>query len=379
MRLLFFIHSLSCGGAERVTANLANYWAAKGWHITIVTLAPLSLDFYGLHPAVGRIALELATESRNVLAGLWKNLHRVRALRGVMRHVQPDIALAAMSTANVVLALATWGLVNVRAIGSEHTHPAQRPLGALWGALRRSTYGELTAVVALTKESAEWLRTHTRAQRVPIIPNMAGWPLPVQAPRLIPEATHLADRRILLAVGRLSKEKGFDWLVEAFTALAWKYYDWDLVILGEGPERQALEAQVQAARLDARVFLYGRVGNVGEWYERADLYVTSSRLEGFPLTLAEALAHGLPAVSFDCDTGPRDIIRPEIDGLLVPPADVDALIAALDRVMGDTDLRVQFGTRAIEARERFSVQKIAGIWEKLFVEVLSDNACNRTL
>jgi len=369
MRLLFFIPSLTGGGAERVTANLANHWAAKGWHITIVTLAPLSLDFYELHPAVGRIALELAGESRNVLAGLWKNLRRVRALRQVLRQVQPDMALALMSTANVILALATRGLANMCAIGCEQIHPPQLPLGAQWGMLRRSTYGQLAAVVAVTEESAEWLRMHTSAERVPIVPNMALWPLSVQAPRLSPEATHLADRHILLAVGRLDKQKGFDWLLEAFTALARKYYDWNLAILGEGPERRALESQVQAAGLDGRVFLPGRAGNVGEWYERADLYVMSSRFEGFPLTLAEAMAHGLPAVSFDCDTGPRDIIRPEVDGLLVPPGNVDALAAALDRLMGDAALRVQFSARAVEARERFSMQRIAGLWEELFRNV----------
>jgi glycosyltransferase involved in cell wall biosynthesis len=210
---------------------------------------------------------------------------------------------------------------------------------------------------------------HTRAQRVPIIPNMALWPLVVQAPRVIPETVRVADRHILLGVGRLEKQKGFDWLLEAFTALAQNYYDWNLVILGEGPERRALETQVQAAGLDGRVFLPGHAGNVGEWYERAHLYVMSSRFEGFPLTLAEALVHGLPAVSFDCDTGPRDIIRPEVDGLLVPPADVDALTAALDRLMGDGALRVQFAGRAVETRERFSMERTAGMWEELFAEV----------
>ena len=87
MRLLFFIHSFSGRGAERVAANLANHSAAKGWDITIVTLTPLSPDFYDLHPAVRRIALELTGESRNFLGGLWKSLLRVQALRRVLRQV----------------------------------------------------------------------------------------------------------------------------------------------------------------------------------------------------------------------------------------------------------------------------------------------------
>lgn len=371
MRLLFFIHSLDGGGAERVTANLANHWAAKGWHITIVSVAPLGLDFYKLHPAIRRVALNLGGESRNALVGLWRNLRRVQALREVLRQEHPDIALAMMSTANVILALATPG--RMCAIGSERNYPPHLPLRTQWEALRRYTYRRLGAVVAQTREAAEWLRQHTNARRVPIIPNMAIWPLPVQAPHLCPKAISYTDRHILLAVGRLDKVKGLNCLLEAFSALARKYCDWDLAILGEGPERRALEAQVRAAGLEDRIFLPGRAGNVGEWYERADLYVMSSRSEGFPNTLAEAMAHGLPAVSFDCDTGPRDIIRHEVDGLLVPPGNVAALESALDRLIGDAALRTKFALRAVDARTRFSIERITGLWEALFAEFRSDS------
>jgi glycosyltransferase involved in cell wall biosynthesis len=167
----------------------------------------------------------------------------------------------------------------------------------------------------------------------------------------------------------LVKLKGFDRLLEAFTSLVRKHENWDLAILGEGSERGALESQVLAAKLDGRVVLPGQAGNVGEWYERADLYVMCSHFEGFPNTLAEAMAHGLPTVSFDCDTGPRDIIRHEIDGLLVPPGDVAGLSAALDRLMGDAALRTRFAARALEVRKRFSIERIAGMWEELFAEV----------
>jgi glycosyltransferase involved in cell wall biosynthesis len=366
LRLLIFIHSLGSGGAERVTANLANHWAGKGWDITVVTLAPQSNDFYQLHPVVKRIALELAGDSGNRLAGLWRNVQRIFALRRVLRQVQPDNALGMMSTANVLLALAVWNLPQIRAIGCERTHPPQTPLGDLWEGLRRRTYGRLAAVTALTGKSADWLKTRTRARRVPVIPNAVLWPFPLQAPRLSPDAVCSSGRHMLLAVGRPDMGKGFDCLIESFNTLAQKYPGWDLVILGEGPLRAMLQAEAMAAKLDERVFLPGLAGNVGEWYERAELYVMSSRFEGFPNTLIEALAHGLPAVSFDCDTGPRDIIRHEVDGLLVPPGDVAGLTAALDRLMGDAGLRQQLAARAVEARTRFSMQRIAGMWEELF-------------
>ncbi len=368
MSLLIFIHSLSSGGAERVTTNLANYWAAKGWSITVVTLAPQSLDFYELHPAVIRIALNQTGDSAHSLVGAWNNLHRAWALRRVLRAVRPDIALSMMSTANVLLALAAWGLP-VCAIGSEHIHPPQIPLGCVWERLRRYAYGHLAAVTALTIESAAWLKAHTRVRRVPVIANAAPWPLPVQSPRLEPASVGIAGRQRLLAVGRLSLQKGFDRLIAAFAPLAGRYPHWELVILGEGPLRPALQAQVDAANLAQRVFLPGRAGNIGQWYESAALYVMSSRFEGFPNTLAEALAYGLPAVSFDCDTGPRDIIRHEVGGLLVAAGDVAGLTAALERLMGDAALRQRFAERAVEARERFSMERIAGLWEALFAEL----------
>jgi len=130
-----------------------------------------------------------------------------------------------------------------------------------------------------------------------------------------------------------------------------------------------LEAQVRDASLGSRVFLPGRVGNVGEWYARADLYVMSPRFEGFPNALVEAMAYGLPVVSFDCDTGPRDIIIHGVNGLLVPPENVVGLTEALEQLMGDAALRQCFAMRAVEVRERFSMMRIAAVWETFFEEI----------
>jgi glycosyltransferase involved in cell wall biosynthesis len=370
MQLLIFISSMSSGGAERVSASLANYWAAKGWKITIVTLAQQSLDFYELHPAVKRIGLELAGESAHVLAVLWKNIRRVIALRRVLRQIQPDIVLGMMTEPSVVLALAAWGLPTLRTVGAEHIHPPQMPLGYLRDTLRSHAYGLLNAVTALSSEGKDWIKTHTHAQRVTVIPNAVTWPLPGQEPRISPNALYPSERQLLLAVGRLDAQKGFDWLIEAFSNLADKHPDWDLAILGEGSLRITLERQVRESGLAHRIFLPGRAGNIGEWYESADLYVMSSRFEGFPNTLVEAMTHGLAAVSFDCDTGPRDIIRHELDGVLVAPGDVVELTAALDRLMSDALIRQRFAERAVEVRERFSMERITGMWEKLFEEIL---------
>jgi glycosyltransferase involved in cell wall biosynthesis len=365
-KILIFIYSMSSGGAERVTANLANYWARKGWDITIVTLASCDLDFYQLHLSVKRVALELAGNSENVLLGLKQNLCRILALRQVLRQIQPDIALGMMTGANVLLALAAFSLSNLRTIGAERTHPPQIPLGYLWETLRCYTYRLLNAVTVLTSESEDWIRSNTYAQTVSMMPNAVFYPLSAQEPHVNPNNT---ERKRLLAVGRLSEEKRFNYLIEVFANLATSYPHWDLVILGEGVLRSALEQQIRELALEKRIFLMGRVGNVAEWYESADIYVMSSRFEGFPNTLIEAMSYGLPAISFDCDTGPRDIIRHEIDGLLVPAGNIVALTAALDRLMSNKELRLKLAERAIEVRERFSIEKVTQLWEQLFDEV----------
>lgn len=367
-RVLIFIHSMSGGGAERVAASLANHWAERGLEITLVTLTARSLDFYVLHPMVKRVTLNLVGNSAGVLGGLWHNLRRIVALRGVLRRTQPDIAVGIMTTANVLLALASIGL-GIRTVGSEHVHPPKFPLSILWEVLRRRSYGLLYAVTALTSESAYWLRSHTNARQVTVIPNAALWPLPALEPKVSPESVCLPARKILLAVGRFEIQKGFDLLVDMFADLMQRHPAWDLIILGEGSMHATIEHRVHRAGLEKRIFLPGRVGNLGEWYKRADLYVMSSRFEGFGNTLAEALSHGLPAVSFDCDTGPRDILRHEVDGLLVAPGDVLSLSAALDQLMGDDDRRKRFAERAVEARERFSVERVTDMWEKLFEKI----------
>jgi glycosyltransferase involved in cell wall biosynthesis len=369
VKILLLMHSLSAGGAERAACTLANFWASKGREVIIVTLAPVSADFYPLDRRVGRISLDLAGASRHALHGLWQNVRRVAALRRLLRSLRPDIALAMMSTPNVLLALASRWLPALQTIGSERCYPPHAPLGRLWWVLRRTLYGRLSAMVALTGECAYWIETHTSASRVVVIPNAIAWPLPDNPPRRSLPRLCQPQRKRLLAVGRLEPVKNFDALISAFARLARAFPDWDLVILGEGPERTRLASMIGRLGLVQRVAMPGTAGNIAYWYGQADLFALTSLSEGFPNVLAEAMAHGVPAVSVDCNTGPRNIIRHGVDGLLVPPDDIAALSDALARVMGDVALRRQLASCSVQARERFSVEKIGQMWETLFMSL----------
>lgn len=362
-RVLLFIHSLHGGGAERVAADLSAHWAGMGREVMVVTQAGAEGDAYTLHPKVRREVLHTAGEGGG-LRGIWSNVQRVRALRRVVKSFRPDIVLGMMTTASVLSVLACAGL-SCRVIATEHTHPPSQTLSGFWQRLRRLTYPRAASVVALTRGTADWLAQHVPGSRLAVIPNPVHFPLPRAEPVLTPVSGD--GRKRLLAVGRLHADKGFDLLIQAYAQLAPSHPDWDLVILGEGEERRALQTQVREAGLEPRISMPGRAGNVGDWYDSADLYVLTSRFEGLSNTLLESMASGLAAVSFDCDTGPREIVREGVDGVLVRPnGDVPALCKALDAVMSNDADRQRMAQAATDVRDRFSAARVLQKWQELF-------------
>ncbi|WP_144630683.1 glycosyltransferase family 4 protein [Bordetella genomosp. 13] len=364
LRVLVFIHSLQGGGAERVAADLSAGWAQAGLDVMLVTQTGSEGDVYALDARVQRRVLGTAG-----LRGLWANVRRVRALRAVLREFAPDIVLGMMTTASVLAVLAARGLP-CRVIATEHAHPPSQAMSGLWQRLRRYTYPRAARVVALTDGTAQWIERHVPGSRLAVIPNAVRWPLPQGEPRL--DAARPDGRRRLLAVGRLHADKGFDLLVQAYAQVAPRHPAWDLVLLGEGEQRQALQRQIDAAGLGTRVAMPGRAGNVGDWYAQSDLYVLSSRFEGLSNTLIEALASGLAAVSFDCDTGPREIVREGIDGVLVRPnGNTAALAQALDALMGNEARRQALAVQAVDARERFSAERVLAMWRRVFDDALA--------
>jgi glycosyltransferase involved in cell wall biosynthesis len=373
MKLTMVINSLSSGGAERVAVTLANHWAEQELDPQVVTLADEKKDFYQLHPGVSRITLNLEGTSNNAISAIRNNIRRIVALRRILLAANPDIALGFMPSCNILLGMAAVG-TGIPVIGSEHIHPPTMPLGRSWTWLRRKFYPRLKAVTALTETSRAWIEEHTGARCVPVIPNPVTYPLPDAEPRVKPGeiVASLGGKRLLISVGRLTHVKGFDYLLDAFAHLQKKHIDWRLVILGEGPLRKALEDQRHRLGLDAVVAMPGAVGNIGEWYNAADLYVMTSRFEGFGNTLAEALAYGVPAVAMDCETGPRDILRDEV-GLLVPVGDTVRLIDSLDRMISDESVLARFSKNAIRARERYATERIAMMWMTIFEKFRRQN------
>jgi glycosyltransferase involved in cell wall biosynthesis len=368
LRLTLVISHLQMGGAERVLTELANHWASLGWTVTIINFSlPGTPPVFTLDPRVAEISLGLHRNSRTPVSGMIANVRRLAALRRAIKAARPEVVLSLMNRTNVLTVLSMTG-AGVPVIVSEHTAP-RGTLGLVWRTLREVAYRRAAAVVMLTSDALDRLSPAIR-RHGHVIPN----PLPFQFVRAADDATsrpaaNEPELLTIMGLGRLTPEKGYDLLIQAFARVAPSWPTARLVIWGEGHERLGLERLRDSLGLRERIALPGATRNPERELQAATIFVLSSRLEGMPMTLLEAMALGRPVIACDCDHGPRDIVTQGVDGVLVPPEDVDALAEAIDGLLRDEDRRARLGRHAVEVRDRFAIGAISAQWEQLFHEV----------
>jgi len=362
MKILFLIKSLAIpgGGAERILTLIGTALARRGHEVILLTFdAEGSRDFYAVGADVKRLRLGAGDARRR--SGLIATTVRLAGIRKMARSLRPDVAVGFMHSAYVPLALALAG-TGIRVIGSERTsyehyrrNPAQRALVRII----------LPLIQAMTVNS-EAIRggfPTPWARKMLVIPN------PVEP------AKELADpiggtEKLLLSVGGLRKEKDHSTLIAAFAKIAPRYPDWRLRLVGDGACRDALERQISLLGMDTRVSLVGALKDVEGEYSRAQLFVLPSLYESFPNCLAEALAHGLPAIGFADCPGTNQLIVPGINGALAEGVDrVESLASAMGALMKSSRRRASLGIAAPASVKGYSLPAIADLWENLLVSV----------
>ena len=349
---LLFIDSLKIGGAERVTLQWAEWLSDDGWSVTLLTSKSPTHDFYPV-PAGLRRVQEPALPGWLDRAWFWP--FKLLRLRMLLQREQPALLIGMTTLPSIKLALASIGLSS-RLVLSERNYPPARPLAWRWRLLRRLAYPRAHLHLVQTQGIAQWLHQRGLARRTAVLPNAIVWPIPRLDPQRNPQASVPPGQKLVLAVGTKLHQKGFDRLVAAFAALQTDFPDWSLVILGidDVPYRgvnQAARLRTLMGSQSSRLILPGKVGNVADWYEASALFALSSRFEGYPNVLLEAMASGLPCLAVDCPTGPSDLIDPGLNGWLVSEKVASSDMAQpLRLAMEDVAAREAFASRAQEVR-----------------------------
>ena len=366
LRITLLVNSLGPGGAEGVVARLASAWALRGDEVAIVTLAPRSDDFFAIEPAVRRIALGLAADSRSRAAAVVANARRIAALRRALRAQQPDVVLSFVDRTNLLALAAAMG-TRLRVVVCERTDPTRHVLGQPWALLRRLLYPRAVALAVQHEGLRPWAATICAPDRVLVLGNpVAIAPFATDAE----PAAAIASHRIV-GVGRLSAEKGFDRLIEAFARLAGRLPEWTLVLTGDGPERARLEALVAARGLDSRIVLRGVAADPWQGTRAGDVFVLPSRYEGMSNALLEAMARGLAPIVTPEAGALNGVVRDGESAVVATDGSPEAIAAAIERVAGDDRLRADLAHAARRCVERYAASDVADEWRTALLGVLS--------
>mgnify|MGYP001394260023 CR=1 FL=1 len=363
--IVIIVSAMNMGGAQRVVSILCNHWSQNGHNVTLIsTFSGNKEHYYQLNKDV---TLENVIDSPllskiKVLNLAWKLIN----LRKLIKNQNPDVVISFLARVNVASALSMIGIQSPLII-CERTWPPFASLSNKFLKLYKILFRRADKIIVQTFKSKDWLTHNFPANTVNVIPNPAVYPVPPSNEKSIkPNVIISQNKKIILASGRLHKYKQFDLLIKAFLKLKEEHLDWDLVILGNGEEQDNLNHMVVNFGITDRVHFPGSVGNMSEWYERADLFVLSSIVEGFPNVLLEALTYGLPCISFDCDTGPRDIIQDGYNGILVDPNEKElGLSNAIDKIILNQELRNNLARNSILLREKYSIGNIIQKWNNI--------------
>jgi len=353
MKISLIIPTLNQGGAERVMSELGNQFHEMGHQVSFVLLVN-GEDFYNIHPAIEIHRLGFSNSGR--LNKIFNEAKLFLSLRKLLKKESPDTVLSFGDKFNVFTILASRNL-NLKVFVSDRSNP-NKIIPRLTGFLRKKTYPYATGIIAQTSLAKQVLLKKTNHQNIKVIPN----PL-----KSILIEKKVVKEKIILSIGRLVPEKGQIFLIRALSKL--DNQDWKVVILGDGLLKNDLEYEAKNLGVESRLVMPGAVKNVDEWLARASIFVLPSISEGFPNSLVEAMAAGLPVVSFDCNAGPRDIINNNQNGFLIPLKAVEPLAEKIDELIRNPSLREELGRNAKEVNRAFEKRTIAS----LYLNFMSNN------
>lgn len=349
------------GGVERMACTMLEAMRQRGHEMSLLTWDSSSADaFYDIHPSIKWYQLGIGDPK--VKASFMTRLKRALKMRAYLKEAKPDVILAFQEGTFISTRLYSIGM-SVPVIAAERNAPSR------FEHLSASKY-EAIIYQCFRFASAITIQVEAYKEKYPVYlhDKIISISNPVnKAQKYAMPAGEGKEVKILLSIGRLSYQKNYDVLIKAFSEIADRFPNWRLVIVGEGEDRKKLEKIISDNGLGERIFLPGKKNNVDEYYVSSHFFCLPSRWEGFPNALAEAMAHGLPAVGFEGCSGVADLIDDGNTGLLANGnGEIKALKLKLEEMMENEQKRSVMGEQACEAIAVYEPSLIFDQWEQLF-------------
>lgn len=375
MKIVYVIHgTFNSAGMERTLAIKANYLADKLRHeVLIITTDQRNRpSYYKLSDKIRCIDISINFDSyykqnmlKRIFSFLVKQFICKRRLSNLLYELKADVVVSLMSRILSFLPLIKDGSSKVFEYHFSRNVREQMFASSKTGIFKKNVYKsrartelkhirKLNAFVVLTHEDASlW----GNIRNLNVIPNALSF---------FPESRAELDNNIVITVGRLDPQKGYDYLVDIWEPIVKLHPDWKLEIYGEGSDFEKIDTQIKKANLQNSILIKKPTSRIDEKLLRSSIYLMTSRYEGFPMVLVEAMACGLPVVSFRCPCGPEDIIKNNEDGFLINLGDNESMTLSLLKLIEDVDLRKKMGHAARENIKRFSQDEVMSQWTNLF-------------
>lgn len=365
MKIAYFVTNLDfVGGVERFVTTWANYWVNKGINVSIISIYNGENPYYQLDKRVSVKSLQVDYNpkvNQNKLLLLRFYIIAFRRLYKLTKKEKYDVLIGQWVDTTVIISI-VGKILGIPTVGFEHTN--YKRLNTFFELSRKLFYKFLTRFVCLVPSEIEKYN-YLNCKTISV-----SNPLSFRSER----KSDLSQKKIL-SVGRLSKEKGFDLLIKSYKNIAFKHKDWSLTIVGEdfGEKNNLLEL-IEELGLSQVVTIKPFVNDIKSEYQNSSLYVLPSRHEGFGNVILEAMESGLPVISFDCPTGPRNIIDNNIDGLLVEDGNTNSLSFTLGKLMVNKEQQLALQQNGYKKVKRYYIEEISKQWMDIFKELKVNNA-----
>ena len=379
MKIMYIIHSLhNSAGMERILSLKANSLKEKGYSVCIVTTDQKNRKpFYSLDSRIKLIDLNINFEEYyncsvfdRIIKYFKKNKQFTRSLGNTLIEENPDIVISLMSRSlNVLLDIKSKFNSNYKIIYEQHFNRFYR---------RYLSSSIIEKIVYQIREHQEY-RTIKKIDRLVTLTqedrnNWRGLSNVNVIPNFVENNNYrsILSNKKVISIGRLEYQKGYDQIVYIWKYIKGIFPDWKLEIWGEGPDKNNLIELVRKSKLDDVIFFRGVTTNSFEKMAESSIYLMTSRFEGFPMVLLEAMSCGLPVVSFNCPCGPIDVIENGVNGFVVEQSDYYKMSVCLQKLMGDLYYRMDIGDRAKERSLDYSKEKVIDMWINLINEIYNE-------